>query len=675
MTFIKNTYRFLYTAALFLGLGLSSCIYDDMDAVMDNGKVLGPGSYYIAVDVDVDRGLGTRADEDGSLVDGSDELDEHSIGADGNFILFFDDNKRLTEVLELHSTKTHPEIENVEARFFAKIDVDVDYKVPPYAMAILNAGTYASTLKAGAKTGMTPEEITALTWEAPDAPLSIGRDGKLFTMTTNRYVSNGEVFNLVDVPEDLVQDATLPDDPSKVLTLRVERMVAKFTLEFGRTNLSNGMSNLKEEDGVIIYTNEREQLLFTKFDEDGIHDYSKEIDWQVKVTGWGMNAVETKSNLYRQIDPNGKYGFNWNDPGNYRSYWSVDPHYYHKDVTSEPQPYPWQYLQAVNNPNIPYYQEFIGKDKHVLRNFSYNQFIEANNLYNPVYTPENTYDYDDLAGKLDNRTDVLAGTHLIIAAELMTDLENGKGMTNNTVFRDRTRILYENIYDVFRSQVMSFNYDLGSQTQMKFVYYNWDDPRNDPNNGVTYVAIPSGGKYFLYLNGEKLEIGKVPKFMSPTNPDEYDLGSYCMKAEVQHGDGRILIYNEGLDIRDEKGNRLPIYDLNGKELVLSDADYRNIIKSMLMEWVGTTEHFIDGRMYYFYPAKITDSKCGTVRNAWYQYRLSGINSIGTSVTDPDDPIVPDQVLQNQQMINIEVHIIPWHIGLDTSIDILPDINY
>ena len=69
-------------------------------------------------------------------------------------------------------------------------------------------------------------------------------------------------------------------------------------------------------------------------------------------------------------------------------------------------------------------------------------------------------------------------------------------------------------------------------------------------------------------------------------------------------------------------------------------------------------------MYYasgIYHRKDKDDKklYGVVRNSWYKLTLTDIKCMGIPVDDPDQPIVPEHVGNNDQL-NVSVEFLPWH---------------
>ena len=123
-----------------------------------------------------------------------------------------------------------------------------------------------------------------------------------------------------------------------------------------------------------------------------------------------------------------------------------------------------------------------------------------------------------------------------------------------------------------------------------------------------------------------------------------------------------------LEIVDEAGN------------MVTYKDYRNIVKSLLYEWLGALDHFSDGKMYYSAPVlhngagksekernKYVLGDYGVVRNNWYKFNLSTITGMGTSVDNPGDPIVPNRVDIND-VINVKISILDWCLqGTDAPI--------
>ena len=87
---------------------------------------------------------------------------------------------------------------------------------------------------------------------------------------------------------------------------------------------------------------------------------------------------------------------------------------------------------------------------------------------------------------------------------------------------------------------------------------------------------------------------------------------------------------------------------------------------MLYEWLGSIDHFNQGKMYYSHGVvdnpPIVDGKTlryGVVRNNWYRFNLTNITGIGIPVDDINQPIVPERIGLDDQ-INFTIKIIDWH---------------
>ena len=494
-----------------IALGSTSCIMDTFEQDETPARVLPKGKYIVGFTFNqLEPSTGTRADDE--FIDG--EHYEHAIGSEGNFIVYFDKDEKVVEVSELFgSHEEYPELERLEGSYFSTFDVDEDYKAPEYCMAILNAGSFTGNIYESV--GKTKDELLdGLVWSASD-PTKIGFDSQgRFTMTNTVYCSGSTQHDLFKIPDEVVQDAREPFDPDKVILAKVERLVAKFSLQTASNDrVQEDTYNYSGADigkaGKIFLPKPKDEelILFTGFDADGVPQYDIR-KWRVKATGWGMNALAKEEYLFRKTKED-NYWNGWNGQGEDRAFWSIDLNY------DDPTIYPWQYRHAINAPKMTNYEDNSKNDRNVLVNYSYNDFVKAtkgattdekSGFDRVVYTPENTYDRNkmsvekeisdylgriipsEVAGKieaLDKRTDVLAGTHLIFTAQLLTDLNNdGNFNIEEHLYRDRASMFYDDERRCFNKLITTFNYDLQSQFVMRYHYYDWD--------GQTNTATPSG---------------------------------------------------------------------------------------------------------------------------------------------------------------------------------------
>ena len=569
-------------------------------------------------------------------------------------------------------------------------------------LIVLNAPWFYEELEKEAEAGQSKSAIMDLVWRDLNDPRNIGfseaEGNTYFSMSSSVYSDrNGNMQDTVVIgPEFIITgEDTEEDILDKIIYVHVERLVAKFTFKIKQHD-SEDQTVYEDEDASPLY-------VFNGFEEKNgdIALTTKAVSWRIKLTGWGMNALETENTVFKRLSGSGNsaYPAAWNDAAHYRSYWSIDPHYSVDDVkdakTGLPN-YPWQYRDIRDKTNrndgntdtdyrnFHYYGDETRKN--VLRNYSYDDLfsVTGGDDFNRVlYTPENTYDYlsdeEGFSKALDGREHLLAGTHLIVGAELQTSL--GGAWNSNDLYRDRYGIYYEEEKDCLLALSHAFNRTLTSQMIMKYKYYNWSDP-TDALNGTIYVARPKAGSYNLYYI-----IGGIPNKMT----FESDYSAYTMAlATVKDGDGKRLLWPGNrndieLAILTDEGEPLTIYEYKpidpskneaqveyGAELRIANQDD---IKSLLYEWVGAIDHFSNGKMYYAAPVTNLRSDndetpfYGVVRNSWYNFVLNDVKSIGTPVDDAAQPIVPLIVKTNDQL-NISINILGWH-RLEREVPIIP----
>ena len=569
-------------------------------------------------------------------------------------------------------------------------------------------------------------------------PLNIGRDfdadgkAKYFTMSNSIYVKDNKLQAAVPITPDIIQDADNYDPKKKPLTIYVERMVAKFTLKL--VNNEDGIYNPgasadddesgenTPDDGNIDKTAANPLYVFAGIDGEGIT--STTADWRVQLKGWGINALETKNYVYKHIYSAQDISFpdGWIFDNNPRTYWSIDYHY-------QQEQYPWQYRNMfdrtydkkdkdgndllTNYDNFDYYENHLmrengklKKNDNYLRNYSYNELEERSrqNFDRVVYVPENTYDYlsneDKFKKALDDRPHLLAGTHLLVGAELQIDLDGNGEYKAQDLYRDRHGIYYTEEIDCLKSLIHSFNRTLSSQSSMEFTYYNWDG--RDAKNGTRYAIRPTadasaGRTYSLYAtdvfgNYQKLTIDTLDDFLEQLH--NWRLAN----AYIKDGDGKRMPWIEAADF-DIKFDIRWTDDGTSATTSLQNIYYtrekesdqwkqvpateltvdQNVIKSLLYEWLGAVDHFNNGKMYYSAPVKNLRYKddrtpfYGVVRNSWYSFELTDVKRVGTPVDDPAQPIVP-LIVDTHDQINVRIRILDWHT-VEETVNMLPGDKY
>lgn len=737
--------------AVLLLFALTSCVRDDFssDTAGTDGTDTTP--YYLNVHLEFNdnssngnRAAGTNGD---NLEYG--DHSEHMIGEDGNLIILFRKdnagNNKLFGVFALTSLSKHEHNtekgrtdgsnndnsvnDNIEAlhAYSTKFPAEEESMFPTSCLVVLNCSEKMQEKLEEfnkKKNETTVDDILKVIWEETDVntenPRNIGYadfNHKYFTMTNSIYFDvNGNKQADITIPKGFIAKTLMAAKP---VTIRVERMVAKFSFEL-------------PEDGKNIFqpSEKADMIMFDNgFNDDGSPKL-KVKKWRIALTGWNMNALETKNYLFKNIEYNKNYfeGYNdqndWNHPGNYRSHWSEDPQYDYLlnedgEKTDEILVYPWQYRKAIDY-NLGYYEDAISKDNgkndNLLRNYSFNDLelgrlaggmldIEKAFKEKIIYTPENTYDAKAVAGdngkKHDSRDELLACTHLLVGAEVQiektdetdenikkyfieTPDEDNSYITPRHLFRDRNGFCYLSERECIASLVHDFNQLLKSQSSMVFTHYGFWTNANEVN--TEQIAVTKGN-FSLYYKKSANEPWKELEAVDILDEDKFKDEELIMAiATLRKGDGKRLpwidklLENGWLAIGDnETDPSLTIHNVKENDygtklpgdVAGNTKDNKNYIKSLLYEWLGSIDHFNQGKMYYSHgvvdnPPIVDDKplRYGVVRNNWYQFNLTNVKNLGTPVDDLDQPIVPERNGLNDQ-INFTIKIIPWHYIMTT----------
>ena len=477
-----------------------------------------------------------------------------------------------------------------------------------------------------------------------------------FTMCNSAYVDGGNKVYATKVDTSLIYTSYLEaiqmvGQGKAAVDAYVERLAAKFALRFEQ----------EDQEDKVFSPKDNKVIVFSKL-VDGIPYYEQCLNgneslpyrYRVKITGWNMNALERESYLFRNFTPNANYFSGWYNADNRRAYWSEDLNY-RKAV------YPWQYRPAVDSKSTPYYK---GQD-NILENRSFKELnVGFENKYR--YTLENTYDYTDKSfdSSLDSRAEVLAGTHMIVCAELETNLKDGQTFGATDLYRDRNGNFYRSEADCFLALVTILNNHLKSHAFLKFKYYDWKN-----GGGEQTLFAKTNGEYALWYNGSKLTPDAAEKMSIDMD------GSLMTDATIKGGDGKRLIWMDGMEIRDKDGYLLDIYsnidEVDANKNVFLRKATENDFKSLLLEYIGAVDHFNNGAMYYAVPVGYVRndeassenndvySIYGVVRNSTYDILIHDVTGLGTSVDNWSEPIVPNTVTTNDHLF-ISFKILDWH---------------
>ena len=482
------------------------------------------------------------------------------------------------------------------------------------------------------------------------SPFCKGSDGKTyFTMSNAVYVEGGQLNAAAKVDPDKVYTSYLEAiemawKGEAAVEACVERLAAKIQLRFEKEAYNDPATEK-------IFTPAKNRIiLFSRINND-IPYYSGDYSYRIRITGWGMNALEQESYLFRNISPAGNYFDGWNNPTYMRAFWSEDCNY-------TLAVYPWQYRRAFDKSTMPHY----AGQTNTLRNLSFSELNADRFNKDCIYIPENTYDFRDagFSRTLDDRAELLAGTHVIVCADLLTDLDSPGVYRANDLYRDRNGNFYRSERDCFTALVTALNNNLLSHSFLKYTYYDWTN-----GGGEQTLFAKTNGEYCLYYNNTKLTPENIARLS----------GELTVPAEVQRGDGQRLVWMDGLSIRNERGEEVQIYSNidevdSTKDRWLRTATVSDI-KSLLLQYIGVIDHFRDGRMYYAVPVGYVKDEAGSapnndkysiygiVRNCFYDILIHDVTGLGTSVDNDAEPIVPNKVSTHDHLF-ISVDILHWH---------------
>ena len=682
MLSLKRNYITALLHTLLVLCILESCIADRLSD--DISCLPDEASQFLGIKLRFDTDTFTRADdeeadeentENTEFEQGTDEEHKIALSAKNFVILFKKDYEgvdRLLGIYDFWDTEQNTDIddtdyEEAEAKYtyVARIPAQDIEDWKGSCLVVLNgkADVYDELKETFEGKNVTLKEILTAAWKEAlkeEDPRDIGyadKNHRFFTMTNSVYydVENNKPTKLHVAEEFSAKEhvkKTYAQAKREPITVYVERMVAKFSF---------GLINNKR----VFQPSERADMItFKGFKDDGSPDYQAK-KWQIEVTGWNANALETKSYLFKKLpdlDAFDKWpGFKWNNSDNFRSYWCEDPHYDNQydekgnKLPNSPWQYSWQYRKSVDYKLDNYFTYDEKSGEYLLRNYSFNDLklgkpshfhtddelkTYIDDAFNPqkkvVYTPENTYDPLSVLKSayypgLDSRDEVLAGSHLLVGAEFQIQRSTGedtkyymhaKEDDNESVyrapvhlFRDRTGFHYLSERECVAALMHDFNQLLKSQSTMVFRSYNWEVEGMSP---VELIA-DTKGEYCLFYkkNGEWNKLNEADILKEDMFSDE-EL-EMPIAAVIRGGDGKRLpwiselVDNDRLAIGLEEQSEPTclIYHTKKDEYGTSVKDTdkevvpadKNHLKSLFYEWLGAIDHFNEGKMYYAVPVK------------------------------------------------------------------------
>ena len=456
-------------------------------------------------------------------------------------------------------------------------------------------------------------------------------------------------------------------------------------------------------------TDEEElKAYYDKLDR-GILENPTEKEWRIKIENWGLNAIERNSFLFKNLvskswkwsedkwSENKDFYDNWNAPDYHRSYWAVDYHYndiengeYNFNVydkgkytPNNTHQYPEQYRPGVGVDNS--YEDYEGEkseEKWSLKYLSYKDMIDTdrNDLTKSYrYSLENTFDYgeDVRVGYAPLRY----GTHIILAAKLIIAGVNEEENTSNEDLYCAYGTFWKDSVDYMRYAFAKMKGSYSSYAINSDVEPWKEELREEDLKS----AFNKDCKHTLYIKD-----GDETRPMESSDIEDY---FHLFPAMIKNGDGKrfMELYE----------NKTIFYMTKEDEENPENNQYekftRDQIKSLIYTYTEPVQHFSEGKMYYAIPinhnsdrplsnemkkvngeveknedgapkyeyeytenSKYDVGDFGVVRNHWYSINVNAIGSVGTSVDDPGQPIIPNDP-GVEYNVALQVQILPWRV--------------
>ena len=652
---------------------LNGCARDDDFSVIDDGGA-GKGVGYIAFSINVVGAPATRAF--GSSFE-SGKAYEYALCSDGGVhraFFFNEDDSYFGSSVVANSWDEdkpnhlpHDSYPEQIHYAYAVGNANSEDALPAKVLLVLNGNPHSlEQLDKELRVNKGDVINHALQWISDQENVkNAGLYGNYFTMSNTTFVDENKAVQTVTAIEGNHVKPTLQEAKNNPVTVFVERVAAKFTVLYNGNDITGQTitpPKVKgwDDDGHEVETDAVLPVI-EKVDDEMMRLIPTNRTWKVKVENWGLNGLEHKTNLFKNLKKTDGYEANWdmsawNAPQYHRSYWAIDQHY-----DGEDDYYPGQYREGldVDKPAM--------NKNTSLHYISYNDIAKGTYTYSKDgngYSLENTFAYEEaLVGYAPLRY----GTHIIVAAKLEID-----GLDEKDWYR---------AYNVFwKDPVNYMKYAYGKMCssfangrEHKTIYL-W----NDKSQTISFEKAYDKTLYTQEVTGGgMMEIGfdDVWKYFK------------LSKAYLKGGDGMCLM---------EPLSETPIYYKSQMESADADAEYTPLSKdemlSLIYAYTEPVEHFCDRKMYYAIPInhrnteqKLTNQKIadgegeeyeviyqvgdfGVVRNHWYRTVVKAIGTVGTSVDDPDQPIVPNEPDVDYN-VSVEIKILPWRVVSDGNDDL------
>ncbi|MCH5225458.1 MAG: Mfa1 fimbrilin C-terminal domain-containing protein [Muribaculaceae bacterium] len=521
-----------------------------------------------------------------------------------------------------------------------------------------------------------------------------------------------------------------------IFTFFLERMQAKFTLTFED---QKGVKHYLAESGELhagddgfwkqshivfksgVDFNPTQEIKYVKTftprtaDAKPTYTIEKAASWKINIMGWGVNAVESKENIFKKIGASANYftGWNTNAYSHIRNFWAEDLNY---SSTAFPDQYREARTVNANGEIVVDRSIKAYNDVTPSPSLTYFNFSELTQPATHQYSPENTFStdafidgsntnsLDDVATANKSQAYMRAGTHLILTSQLLIEEFDDAGVYKADSFNSNG-----GAYDSSKSITEEGNHGL-SKYLMNDIFWSeeayleyvaeylgyWmqeDEETFGKNDGIFYYSPPISENNPRYINNTYLKV-------EPLYAQGADGWVHIIPDidEIYNNTEKLYLVGENIkkesqlteeEKDDEKiEDKLIVFYSKFPNLNTDDA-YKPITRAMfevlaLSHPEYFAQHYNRGRMYYAIPVQHYDNngmtnlvtgKYGVVRNHWYSFNVTNFSGVGTPVDVPEQKIIPNNERSFDQL-GITLSILPWHV-MSEEVDITeqrPGIN-
>ena len=581
------TKRF-FIALLLLGM-LSSCVYDNY---IPEGCIPEEGKFFLSFVLrsPTDPSANTKGDTDGTDIGLTQADPGEEILVKRVDLYFFKgdgtpqgESKRNWKAVE---TFTQTVADSQTADIANKVhDFYVELPFRPYVMLVLlnMDASFAESMQ-----GLTLAQARAKVMENDEsawagAKTSINYNGatkndlRPFRMSSSTYLTNsGSEICEITIPEQFVKTnkvAALADP----IDVYVDRMASKV--------------NVALVDAIFTAEKTFPVPIVTQYEG---------IKAKVKLLGWGINALNKSSYLYKKIDSGWSFkqtdwGVSWNESSKFRSHWAQDPNY-----TSGTYPKNYGDFTAPAT---------VTEADCALKYLSWNELTGefttvAKRTEKPLYCFENTADGSLLSTKNTDNQLFPRATHVLVKAQLI--FEEGTGISA-------------------AGDVAGYTTAGATFYRYKGVFYT----DSNINQAVATDLCNAGGYYKDFEQNNKIDGGNVAIV--------HDYGERCRVELTDVFDGAgIAVAADALDKN--------IYRVD--KFTQGYFYYKIPIEHLEPEPSPLGSN---------YPT----AQYGVVRNHNYIITINNeLHGIGTGVAELDEPIVPVRE-DRDYIVSVQMSVLNW----------------